>query len=356
MSRRGEEEERRGGREIAFSTVLTQPLPRHAVSINSVHISGRIGIAHCDRGRGPLSRLRPTASLVFSRDGTCRAQCHRRLPRSSSTIDTPSRPFRLPKYQRQTTPPIPKSIYSPILSLSLSLPIPPISSFVRPARDGPWWAGSSRTLLQPLSSPTSFYLQPLQINEIAATGTTRFSILLFDSIVEKNRSSASAGFDSNFGRVFLAPRKGFRDSWIFNAGPNAGHPFLLPRSSNERSPCLAFLPSAFDAFAPHARIYLDRGSISDLHRPPFPIIVVAIRSVSPRFFSFLPLRNREGEGGGAGDDRERVGDLATMMNREGSIIGVRGRSAAEKLASAGRAEKPQRNLRLGKTEGVAADG
>lgn len=182
--------------------------------------------------------------------------------------------------------------FIPRFSLSLSLPIPPISSFVRPARDGPWWAGSSRTLLQPLSSPTSFYLQPLQINEIAATGTTRFSILLFDSIVEKNRSSASASFDSNFGRVFLAPRKGFRDSWIFNAGPNAGHPFLLPRSSNERSPCLAFLPSAFDAFAPHARIYLDRGSISDLHRPPFPIIVVAIRSVSPRFFSFLPPRNR----------------------------------------------------------------
>lgn len=87
------------------------------------------------------------------------------------------------------------------------------------------------------------------------------------------------------------------------------------------------------------------------------------RSSSSRFDRFRPvsfhffLREIEdGEGGGAGDDRERVGDLATMMNREGSIIGVRGRSAAEKLASAGRAEKPQRNLRLGKTEGVAADG
>lgn len=178
-------------------------------------------------------------------------------------------------------------------SLSLSLSSDPPNIILCPPCQGWTVVGGFLAHAPPTSFLSYLFLsQPLQINEIAATGTTRFSILLFDSIVEKNRSSASAGFDSNFGRVFLAPRKGFRDSWIFNAGPNAGHPFLLPRSSNERSPCLAFLPSAFDAFAPHARIYLDRGSISDLHRPPFPIIVVAIRSVSPRFFSFLPPRNR----------------------------------------------------------------
>lgn len=178
-------------------------------------------------------------------------------------------------------------------SLSLSLSSDPPNIILCPPCQGWTVVGGFLAHAPPTSFLSYLFLsQPLQINEIAATGTTRFSILLFDSIVEKNRSSASASFDSNFGRVFLAPRKGFRDSWIFNAGPNAGHPFLLPRSSNERSPCLAFLPSAFDAFAPHARIYLDRGSISDLHRPPFPIIVVAIRSVSPRFFSFLPPRNR----------------------------------------------------------------
>lgn len=73
-------------------------------------------------------------------------------PRST----TLSRPFRLPQIPKTnnttTTESIPKSIYSPILSLSLFVvPFNRISSFVRPPllpRDGPWWAGSSHTLLE----------------------------------------------------------------------------------------------------------------------------------------------------------------------------------------------------------------
>lgn len=112
-------------------------------------------------------------------------------------------------------------------------------------------------------------------------------------VVEDPNFDSPPSFETRFkfrpnavAAMLLASRKGFQDSWIFNAVRF----FSLP--SNERSPCLASrseetsLPSAFyarerDAFASLRRgIYLEktgepRGSISDLHRLRFPSKIVA---------------------------------------------------------------------------------
>lgn len=93
-------------------------------------------------------------------------------PRST----TLSRPFRLPQIPKTnnttTTESIPKSIYSPILSLSLSL-----SSLLieyHPLSALPYFRGMDRGGRVPRtrSSKTSTsFLLPVQINEIATTGT-----------------------------------------------------------------------------------------------------------------------------------------------------------------------------------------
>ena len=103
--------------------------------------------SHCDRERRTepafsVTRLgatpRPTARLVFSSDGTCRAQYHRvdcraRLASHRRRSTCPRALFRLraPKYQRQTTCNDTKKAFIPDI-LSPSLPFAPIFSLSHP--------------------------------------------------------------------------------------------------------------------------------------------------------------------------------------------------------------------------------
>lgn len=138
---RRREEERRGERKrerSLFPRCLRNPcsMPRHAVSINSVHISGRIAESCIvteeakDRFLGPTTADRRPASfsLVTARAvhndyrrATIDNDDFHHRPRST----TPSRPFRLPqipKTNNTTTTDTEKHLFPDSLSLSLCRP------------------------------------------------------------------------------------------------------------------------------------------------------------------------------------------------------------------------------------------